>query len=114
MFAICYESCYYDNEEDLYQYLQTETCVTATSTFKNNVIRIMADHCISCHNDVDPQGSITLEGYSNVKKYVDDGSLYGSIIHDAAYSKMPTSGVKIPACDIDELRVWIEAGALDN
>lgn len=107
-------SCYYDNKEDLYQYAQTEPCVIASAVYSSEIVQIMASECYSCHSNVDQQGNINLEGYDNVKKYVDDGSLLGSIEHTGGFSVMPPSGVKIPKCDIEKVRLWINEGALNN
>ena len=107
-------SCYYDNKEDLYQYSQTEPCVVASANYSNDIAQIMASECYSCHSDVDQQGNINLEGYDNVKKYVDDGSLLGSIKHTGGFSVMPPSGVKIPKCDIEKVQLWINEGAQNN
>ena len=107
-------SCYYDNKEDLYQYSQTEPCVIASATFVSDIAPIMASECYSCHSNMDQQGNINLEGYDNVKKYVDDGSLLGSIEHTGGFSIMPPSGVKIPKCDIEKVQLWITDGALNN
>ena len=47
-------------------------------------------------------GNVNLEGYQNVKPYVDDGSLYGTTNHEPGWSVMPTSGVRIPYCEIEK------------
>ena len=112
--VLAISSCYYDNKEDLYQYSQTETCVIATVNYSNDIVQIMAADCYSCHSNTDQQGNINLEGYDNVKRYVDDGSLLGSIEHTGGFSIMPPSGAKIPKCDIEKVRVWINNGALNN
>ncbi|GAB5555328.1 MAG: hypothetical protein Sapg2KO_49190 [Saprospiraceae bacterium] len=49
-----------------------------------------------------------------LKVYANDGSLFGTTNHEAGWSVMPTNGVKIPACEIEQLRLWIEKGALNN
>ncbi len=109
-----FPSCYYDNKEELYQYVQPENCTATTATFIADIVPVIESHCFRCHNNNRQDGNVNLEGYANVKPYVDDGSFYGSTNHEASYSVMPTSGVKIPFCDIEKMRLWIEAGALNN
>ena len=59
-------------------------------------------------------GKVNLEGYSKVKPYADNGSLFGTTNHEATYPVMPTNGVKIPFCEIEQMRLWIENGAQNN
>ncbi len=108
------QSCYYDNQEELYQHVQQENCVATSATFAADITPILTSHCIRCHRNGREDGGVNLEGYNNVKPYVDDNSLYGTTNHEAGFSVMPTSGVKIPFCEIEKMRLWIEAGALNN
>jgi len=113
-FSLFISSCYYDNKEELYQYVQDENCTAIAATFATDITPILTTHCTRCHRNGREDGNVNLEGYNNVKPYVNDGSLYGTTNHEANYPVMPTSGVKIPFCDIEKMRLWIEAGALDN
>ena len=108
------QSCYYDNKENLYQYVQQEDCTATTATFTADIAVILTTHCNRCHRNGREDGNVNLEGYNNVKPYVDNGSLYGTTNHEPGHNAMPTSGVKIPFCDIEKMRLWIEAGALNN
>ena len=107
-------SCEYENKEVLYANLEPEICVDTMAMYTLDVVPILVEHCNRCHRNDRQDGDVNLEGYVNVKPYVDDGSLYGSVNHEAGFELMPTSGVKIPFCEIEKLRLWIEAGALNN
>lgn len=112
--ALLTTACYYDSEEELYQYIQPEDCTATMATFSVDVEPILIAHCNRCHRNDRQDGNVNLEGYQNVKPYADDGFLYGTTNHDPGYAVMPTSGVKIPFCDIEKLRLWIADGAPNN
>jgi hypothetical protein len=103
-------SCYYNNAEDL---LGTANCDTTNVTYSITVNKILTDYCTSCHSDASLQGGITLEGYDNVKKYVDNGSLIGSI-NQVGFSPMPKGSAKLSDCDISKIQKWISDGAPNN
>ncbi|RMF22345.1 MAG: hypothetical protein D6765_14385 [Bacteroidetes bacterium] len=104
--------CYYDNKEDLYQFVD-QSCEVAQATYAADVLPILELNCISCHNNGNPQGGVTLEGYDNCKQHVDNGSLLGSIEHASGYAPMPPGG-RLAPCDIQTIKTWIENGAPNN
>lgn len=108
------QNCYYDNEEDLYQNVNQEECTATEATFQADIVPMMLAYCNQCHRNDRQDGNVNLEGYNNIKTYADNGELYGTTNHDPGYKVMPTSGIKIPFCEIEKLRLWIEAGSLDN
>jgi len=108
------QSCFYDNEEDLYQYVQEEECTATAATYATDIVPILQAHCYQCHRNDRQDGGVNVEGYNNAKVYVDNGSLFGTTNHDPGFKVMPTSGVKIPFCEIEKMRLWIEAGAENN
>ena len=89
-------------------------CDTALVTFSQVVFPILDNQCIGCHNDARADGNVNLANYSEIKKYVDDGSLYGSITHTGGYIAMPPSLIKMSDCNIDKIRIWIENGAIED
>ena len=107
-------SCYYDNEEDLYQNITQQECSILEARYAMDIVPILETHCIRCHRDGREDGNVNLQGYNKVKNYADNGSLYGSTNHDPAYAPMPTSAVKIPVCEIELIRMWVDNGALNN
>lgn len=106
--------CYYDNKEDLYQYVQQQECNVTSAAYTADIVPLLKDHCYQCHRNERQDGNVNVEGYVNAKIYADNGSLYGTANHETGYSVMPTSGVKIPFCDLEKLRMWIENGALND
>ncbi len=112
--AVLWQGCYYDNEEELYQHVQDEPCNVTTATYAADIAPILLAYCTRCHRNGREDGGVNLEGYDKVKPYVNDGSLFGTTNHDAGFSPMPPSTAKIPACDIEKMRLWIADGAPNN
>ncbi|MFT5724351.1 MAG: hypothetical protein ACI9JN_001470 [Bacteroidia bacterium] len=109
-------SCYYDVEEELYR---NTTCDTSNVLFSSQVSLILKTECLDCHSTTNAAvlgGGIGLEGYTNVKGYVDNGKLLASIVHDGNASFMPKSANNemLASCDIAQITAWINAGALNN
>jgi len=109
-------SCYYDVEEELYP---ASSCETTNVKFSDQVSLILTNRCLNCHNTSNASflgGGIELEGYNNVKTYVDNGKLLSSITHDGNASFMPKSAnnTMLPACDISQISAWIADGAPNN
>jgi cytochrome c5 len=106
-------SCYYDNEETLYP--GSANCdPTAVGTFNADVMPLLNARCNSCHAGTSPSGGIKLDSYTEVIKYVENGSLIGSIEHASGFSAMPKNGSKMTTCQIQTIQSWIDAGALNN
>jgi len=108
------QSCYYDNKEDLYQFFDDATCDTTAVSLINDIVPIMDQFCAVCHNDVQQDGNVNLNGYDNLKLYGGLGSLHGSVAHQVGYSPMPSAGQLIPQCDQDKIKAWIDGGMLNN
>jgi hypothetical protein len=104
-------SCYYDNEETLYP--STE-CITADMSYQNDIVPIISSNCYVCHSAIANTGNITLEGYTEIKKYVDSGQLMGAINHASGFKPMPEDAPKLNDCLISKIDSWIAAGAPNN
>ncbi len=112
VFAIFSDSCYYDNEEDLYPELSI--CKTDSMSYANQIVPILSDYCLSCHSAAANQGGVNMEGYAQVKQYVTDQRFLKSIRHDNGVSQMPKNGDKLDSCTISKVAAWIDQGALNN
>ena len=101
----------YDVEEELYP---TTECETNGITYSGIILPIIENNCYSCHDAANNFGGITLEGYTQLKSYVDNGSLLGVIRHDSGFSPMPKNLAKLLDCEIAKIETWINNGAPDN
>lgn len=111
-------SCSKSNEEDE----RTDTnnsggnnCNTANMSFATDIVPILQSNCYACHSNANQAVSgVSLEGYSNVKVQVDNGSLIGAITHASGYPPMPQGGPKMSDCNISKIRSWVNNGAPNN
>ena len=108
---ILFTSCYYDSEEDLYPMLG---CDTTNVTYSATVLPILQQNCYVCHSAAANNGNITLEGYTNLKRFVDNGQFLGAIKHLPGFSAMPQNAPKLLECNIEKIEVWVNDGAPDN
>jgi len=105
--------CYYDKESVLYP--NSANCTEVLNpTFSGDVLPLLNSRCNNCHGGTAPSAGINLTTYPSVMKYVNDGSLMGSINQTSGYSAMPKNSGKMPACEINKIQTWITAGALNN
>lgn len=107
-----FPGCYYDNETFLYG--KGSACDTSDVRYGQQVRGILGSNCVACHNLNQANGMVRLDDYTNVKARVADGSLLGSIKHEAGFVAMPPSGSKLSNCDIAILQAWINRGAPNN
>ena len=103
--------CYYDVEEDLYPTIE---CSVENMSLMNDIMPILKTDCFDCHSQEANFGNVTLEGYSELIKYVDDGSMLGVIKHNAGFSPMPKGAAKLLDCEIEKIESWINDGAINN
>lgn len=109
-------TCYYDSEEFLFPQINDQ-CDTLNITFINSVAPMLDNSCLSCHaNSVAASfgGNIRLENYADVKVQADNHKLLGSVAHENGYSPMPMGTPKLENCKITTIRIWVNAGALNN
>jgi cbb3-type cytochrome c oxidase subunit III len=108
--------CTKENEEKLSNSTAPTTCHTDSMSYSNNVLPIMQSYCFSCHGNGNTGGSggINLEGYDNLKPYVDNGKLVGNITHAPGYVPMPFGQPKMPDCEVNQIVAWVNQGAKNN
>ena len=87
-------------------------CDTLKMSFVTNVSPILQISCTGCHNATAPSGNINLTTYAGTK--VIANRLSGSLNHLTGYFPMPSSTVKLSACDINKISAWVNQGALNN
>lgn len=104
-------SCVSNSEEDLYP---ADTCDTLQVTYSSTIAPIIQQHCFACHGGQATISGIPLEGYTNLKKKVDDARLVGAIRRLQGFSPMPQSAPSLIECDILKIEKWVAEGAQDN
>ena len=100
--------CYYDSEELLYG---TVECPTEGVTFSADVLPLIVDNCYRCHDAANNSGGINLEGYDQLRTYVDNCELLGAIRHTPGFSPMPKNEPQLVECNIEKIAAWVAAGA---
>lgn len=90
------------------------SCDTTKYTYTAAVQPILQTNCVGCHSTASAGGGIDLSSYAQVKIYATNGRLYGSINHTPGYSPMPKNTAQLPACQIIQIKKWIDAGSLNN
>ncbi len=114
---ISLSSCYYDNEEELYEHVQTIQCDTTNVTYSATIKPIMQENCNSCHNQAGPSGGVATDTYAGLQAITAAGlndKLWGAVAHVNGFSPMPQGGNKLSDCNLAKIRVWINGGALNN
>lgn len=110
--------CYSDSEEALYPEVPPAgTPDTTAPSYADDIVPILQRNCYGCHGEATHSvagAGINLEGYDNLKVYVDNGRFWGSINHDSGFSPMPKGGARLPALQLDLIQRWIDDGAPDN
>ena len=104
-------SCAKDVGEDLYP------CeIIDNVSYSSEISPIISQNCYKCHSisSAPVSSGIVLEGYSNLKKYVDDGKLSCAINHYDCALNMPIGEDKLDQCVINKIEAWINEGALNN
>lgn len=110
---LMFSSCYYDNEEELYEYYnELNPCDTAAVSFASDIMPMIQGNCISgCHvAGGTGQGAGIFENYAEVKAKADNGSLMNRVV---VVQDMPSGG-SLTDCQISQVQAWILNGAPNN
>lgn len=110
LLAFSLNSCYKDNEEDLYG----NNCQTTNVSFNATIKPIFSANCVSCHSGAGASAGIRLSNHAEVSAAVDGGRLLGAIRHQSGFSAMPPSGPKLTDCQISQIEAWIAQGKPNN
>ena len=107
--SLAFHGCYYDVEEELYPGMP---CDTTNVSYMQDIVPVLSNNgCLGCHGDL---ATISLNTYTDLKVYADNGRLLGSIKHEEGYRSMPDNMPKIDACAIHKIEAWITQGSLNN
>ena len=88
------------------------SCDTTDVRYSAFVRPLIQARCQGCHSGSAPQGGINLSTYANVKSLATNGKLYGAITRTSNW--MPKGGAKLDECTVKKVKVWINAGAVEN
>jgi len=91
---------------------------TGTISFTSKVWPIIQNNCLGCHGSSNPNGSVSLTNYTQVKSYADNlrnsiPIIDGAIRQLTGFKPMPQSG-KLSECQIRTVELWIQQGKLNN
>jgi Planctomycete cytochrome C len=92
----------------------TDMCDTTNVTFAGTIFPLIQNSCIGCHSGSAPGGLVNLGNYQNIAIVAQNGRLYGSVNHEQGFQPMPRGGNKLPDCKVNQIRIWIQNGALNN
>jgi hypothetical protein len=107
-----FSGCYYDNEMELYPSLTG--CDTLNVTYSGVISSIMNVNCNSCHDAATLSGNVQTDNYDDLKVIADNGKLWGVVNHETGYTFMPKDRPQLSECDLKKIKIWINAGALNN
>jgi hypothetical protein len=104
-------SCYYDNEEELYEYYnQQNQCDTTAVSFVDDIMPMIQGNCITGCHVAGGTGNGIFENYAEVKAKVDNGSMMQRVV---VAQDMPP-GTTLTQCQISQMQAWILNGAPNN
>lgn len=93
-------------------------CDSTNIKYATIVAPILVNNCYQCHsasNSPTLGSGINLEGYNNVRNWVNPNSPDGGILLvDITTGRMPKNLPKLSDCDIAKMNNWIKNGALNN
>lgn len=89
-------------------------------TFKSISVNILASKCVSCHGAGNPSGNLDLSIYSGVLRSVNPNNADGSVLVQRVIRTagsngfMPPGNMALTPTEVQALKDWINAGALNN
>lgn len=90
-------------------------CDSENVSFANLVQPVIQTNCLGCHSGSAPSGGIALGTHAQVAAVANSGALYGAISWAAGYSPMPQGASSpLPACTLEQIKSWIDAGTPNN
>lgn len=113
LFVFGFSSCLSDVEEDLIPE-DVITCNTDNVTFSGDVLPLIQANCYQCHDAASSTAGVNLEGYDQIKASAISGKLIGVIDHQPGFPQMPRNSAKLPLCDIESIKKWIDDGTPQN
>ena len=99
------QSCYYDNEEELYPFANESCDTLSVITYSNKIEAIIQNNCAvsGCHTGVSPTGGLFLDTYAQVKAIAENGDLTDRTI---VQQDMPPSS-PLSNCEMEAIQEWV-------
>lgn len=94
--------------------LSCDDCDTTAVSFKNDIEDIFYTSCVSCHSGNTPDGGLSLTTYMEIKNAIQNNVVIQRINHEAGYSPMPPSGIKLDPCKLLQINQWVQDGYPNN
>ncbi len=91
----------------------SSSCETGNVSYSNDISTIVNNNCIGCHNNTTSNAGINLSTHGGVQAAAGTGKLYHAVAHTGQATPMPPN-MKLPACEIQKIKVWIDGGSLNN
>lgn len=92
----------------------TEGCDSINVTYSLTIKPMLDSYCKGCHSGASPSAGISITSYAETQSIASDGSLLGTIEHQAGFSPMPKNASKLSDCNIKQLNKWINDGMQNN
>ena len=111
---IFFNSCFYDKSQQQYPAV---TCDTTSVSYSLDITAILDASCQGCHKGASASSGIDLYNYSTIKVLALDGKyVFGSLLSAVSFeggnpNPMPQGANKLPDCDINKIRAWVNRGA---
>ena len=86
-------------------------CDTVNVKFSTHIQPLITKNCLGCHTS---SGTTLLTNYAQIKTTVTNGKFYCVINQTNGCLPMPQGGAKLSSCQIRAVKMWIDAGALNN
>jgi mono/diheme cytochrome c family protein len=100
---------------------QSATPLVGAVSFTKDVMPILKDRCVNCHGGEKTSKGLNLTTYDKLMAGSNNGPVVtvgnpdnSKILQLILQGKMPKKGGKLPQAQVEILRDWIKAGALDN
>jgi len=90
------------------------SCDTSNVTYSAYIASILSTNCTPCHNASTSSGGVNIDGYANLKTYLDANKV--NFLNSISYNytiKMPPS-YKLTDCEIAQINKWVGVGYLNN
>jgi hypothetical protein len=92
----------------------SNSCDTTNVNFSSVIFPLIQTNCTGCHSGSAAGGQIQLTNYQTISAIALNGKLYGAVSHSTGYSPMPKGGNMLQSCQIDQVRIWIQNGTLND